>query len=313
MSNGETPIALFAYNRPQHLQQALESLACCERLDDCELYIFCDGAKTAAQTAPVESVRTVAREWATRLRGTVIERPQNLGLARSIKTGVTDLCEQFGRVIVVEDDLIVSPDFLRYMLDALDRYQDISQVYQISGYMFPIANPPKPDAFFLPLPTTWGWATWERVWRTVEWDLRDAREQLADPVVRRQFNLDDSYPYADMVEEELSGRLDSWAIFFVWSFFKRHAWALHPRQSLAWVGGFDGTGVHGGKDSGLAVNYDVFMQAWLSNPPAFPENLVIDQAAFEKIKTFHRERNREISALRRRIKRVMFQVFRRWG
>lgn len=307
MTNSRTPIALFAYNRPQHLQQALKSLARCERLDSCELHIFSDGAKNTEQNVAVEAVRHVAREWAIRLHGSVIERPQNLGLARSIRTGVTDLSERFGRVIVVEDDLIVSPDFLRYMLDALDRYQDTPQVYQISGYMFPIVNPPAPDAFFLPLPTTWGWATWERVWRTVEWDLRDAREQLTDPVVRCRFNLDDNYPYAEMLEQSLAGKNDSWGIAFWWMVFKTHALVLHPRQSLVWNGGLEGSGAHGGRDRNLSADLDGLMQARLSYPLVFPNGLVSDQEAFERIKVFHRARKRRISTLGHRAKRMILQ------
>ncbi len=208
----KTPIALFVYNRPEHARLALESLSRCERLDECSLRIYCDGPNGGADAAGVATARAVAREWAERLGGEVVQRDTNLGLARSIVTGVTDLCEQYDRVIVLEDDFELSPSFLGYMLDALDRYAAETGVYQISGYMFPVEHAQRPDAFFLPLTTTWGWATWARAWRIFDWDAADAVEKLRDPKLRRSFDLDGSYPYSSMLEQRLRNENDSWGI-----------------------------------------------------------------------------------------------------
>ena len=155
-----TPVALFTYNRPEHTTRAFQSLENCSRLAECSLHVYCDGPKSGADEKSVAATRAVVRKQAERLGATVIERDSNLGLARSLVGGVTALCEQFGRVIVVEDDLVLHPSFVDYMLQALDRYAHEPNAYQISGYMFPVTQPSKPDAFFLPLITTWGWATW---------------------------------------------------------------------------------------------------------------------------------------------------------
>lgn len=241
----KTPIALFVYNRPEHARLALETLSQCDRLDECALRIYCDGEKGPGDPE-VAAARQVAREWAERLGGEVIERETNLGLARSIVSGVTELCESHGRVIVLEDDFALSPSFLDYMLSALDRYADEPRVYQISGYMFPVAHPPKPDAFFLPLTTTWGWATWARAWQVFDWEATGALETLQNPTTRRSFDLDGSYPYAEMLERRLQNQNDSWGILFWWAVFKAGGLALHPRESLVWVGGFDRSGTHCG-------------------------------------------------------------------
>ena len=206
MQRDSTPIALFTYNRPEHTTRLFDSLARNDRLDECQLYVYCDGAKKPEHAAGVEANRHVVKQWAERLGATVIERSENLGLARSIVTGVTELCTQYGRVIVLEDDLILSPDFLTYMLNALHRYQDEPTVYQISGYMFPVKHPAKPDAFFLPLTTTWGWATWDRAWRSFDWQASGAQERLADPDFRRRFDLNGSYPYSVLLEQRLAGK-----------------------------------------------------------------------------------------------------------
>jgi GT2 family glycosyltransferase len=281
----KTPIALFVYNRPAHARLVFESLSRCQRLDECALRIYCDGQKGSVDAESVAAAREVAHEWAMRLGAEVVERETNLGLARSIVTAVTELCESHGRVIVLEDDLALSPSFLDYMLQALDRYADESNVYQISGYMFPIEHPVKPDAFFLPLTTTWGWATWARAWRVFNWDASDAVEKLKDPQLRRRFDLDGSYPYSRMLEQRLKNENDSWGILFWWSVFKAGGLALHPRESLVWLGGFDRSGTHCG-DQAWSVSQS--RELITDRPRSFelPTTVNSDPLAFQRIKKF---------------------------
>lgn len=283
-----TPIALFTYNRPIHTAAALESLSQCTRLDECHLHIYCDGPAKPEHSAAVKESRQVVRDWETRLGAEVIERDVNLGLASSIISGVTELCDRHGRVIVLEDDLVVNRSFVDFMIQALDRYENEPKVYQISGYMFPVEQPAATDAFFLPLTTTWGWATWSRAWRSFDPDPSGAREflRLGD---RRRFDLDGAYPYSNMLEDRLQGKNDSWGILFWWSVFKANGLALHPRESLVWNGGFDNTGTHC-RD-----------RSWSNQPTAeivsggdsarsflLPEKVVADEDAFHRIKQFLR-------------------------
>jgi hypothetical protein len=289
MSTTLTPIALFTYNRPEHARLALTALTRSERFDECRLHIYCDGLKSPEQAAAVEASRQVARRWASRLGAEVTERAENLGLARSIVAGVTELCERYGRVIVVEDDLVVSLDFVNYMLQALDRYQDAPNVYQVSGYMFPARHPAQPDAFFLPMTTTLGWATWTRAWRIFDWNATRAVEQLADPQTKYRFDLDGCYPYSNMLANRLAGKNQSWGILWWWAVFRAQGLVLHPRQSLLWLGGYDGTGTH----SGSAPNFsqpspEAFAGRRLSSPIAFPLNIAADVEAFNRVKAFFR-------------------------
>lgn len=286
----KTPIAFFTYNRPTHAQFALEALAACARLDECKLYVFCDGAKAPEDAARVEECRAVVSAHANRLGAEVIARDQNYGLAKSIKTGITNLCREYGRVIAIEDDLAVSPVFLDYMLRALDRYENAPGVYQIAGYMFPVAHPAQPEAFFLPMATTWGWATWQRVWETIDWNATGAFDELKDRRVRRAFDLDDSYPYAAMLEDRLANKNDSWGILFWWSLFKARGLTLHPSRSLVWNGGFDAEGTHckeypwsneQSKDHVIEGKGEQLLR--------LPERVVSDEAAFKRVKSFLRQ------------------------
>ncbi len=282
----KTPIALFVYNRPAHAQLALESLSRCERLAECSLRIYCDGPKNDKDAEGVAAARQVAGEWAAQLGGAVVERETNLGLARSIVTGVTDLCESHGRVIVLEDDFALSPSFLDYMLQGLDRYADEPNVYQISGYMFPVEHPAKPDAFFLPLTTTWGWATWARAWRIFDWDASDALEKLRDPKLRRSFDLDGSYPYSAMLEQRLRNENDSWGILFWWAVFKAGGLALHPRESLVWVGGFDRSGTHCGDAAWSVPQSSELVTRPRHSRFELPPAVQPDPVAFKRIRKF---------------------------
>ena len=282
-----TPIAIFTYNRPNHTDRALTALSSCSRLEECQVYIYCDGPKHSDDQAAVNASRQVVSRWVSKLRATVIERSENRGLARSIVTGVTELCKKYGRVIVLEDDLVVSPDFLDYMLQALDRYQDEQNVYQISGYMFPIEHPPKPDAFFLPMTTTWGWATWNRAWRIFDWNTTGSHERLADPSTRKRFDLDDSYPYAAMLEQRMAGKNDSWGILWYYAVFNTGGLVLHPRHSLVWNGGFDGSGVHCGTSQALSQPLlQELMLVQISKSLVWPVEITMNIQQFNNVKKF---------------------------
>lgn len=285
----KTPIALFLYNRSEHANLALESLSRCRRLDECLLRIYCDGPKRPEHLAGVTAARNVAREWAAKLGGELVERETNLGLARSIVEGVSELCDTHGRVIVLEDDFILSPSFLDYMLRALDRYADEPNVYQVSGYMFPVEHPAGVDAFFLPLTTTWGWATWQRAWRIFDWDPSDAVEKLKDRKLRQKFDLDGSYPYSEMLQQKMIGENDSWGVLFLWAVFRAGGLVLHPRESFVLVGGFDGSGTHCG-DQLWSREGKLQLEAIdeSSDGLVLPHQIASDENAFKRIKLFLR-------------------------
>lgn len=300
-----TPVALFTYNRAEHAGRALESLARCRRIEECRFYIYCDGAKGDHDLAAVEASRRVVREWAPKFRATVIERSENQGLSRSIVGGATDLCQEYGRVIVLEDDLLVSPHFIDYMLQALDCYQDEPRVYQISGYMFPVELPATIDAVFLPLTTTWGWATWDRAWRSFDWKATGAVKALHDPAVQRRFDLDGAYPYSSMLRERLAGKNDSWGILWWWSVFKRDGLALHPRYSLVLNRGFDGSGVHCGERH---LNEGT----WHRGPERmfkFPDRVIAHGNAFSHLTRFLESQRPRQGGVRAQLRRHLNRFF----
>ena len=158
------PILLFVYNRPAHTRQALEALSRNTLAAASDLFIYSDAARSEADCAAVEEVRHIVREAKGFRQVHVTEREQNWGLARNIIDGVTTMVNRYGRVIVLEDDLVVAPHFLRFMNDALDIYADVPQVGHIQACDF-TNDPSLPDTFLIKWTGSWGWATWKRAWQ----------------------------------------------------------------------------------------------------------------------------------------------------
>lgn len=239
------PIALFIYRRPSHLKKTIESLQTCEEFWLSPIYVFADGAKDPTDIPAVLETRSVARELLGE-RAHYVVHDRNRGLAESIIQGVSDLCERFGKVIVVEDDLVVAPSFLRFLNGALDRYAHEPRVMQVSGHMFDVPELfGQSEALFLPMTTSWGWGTWKRAWDHFDVNANGWNECLADADWRKSFDLGGRYPYSRMLREQMKGEVDSWAIRWYFSVFNNSGLVLFPPWSLVQNHGMDGSGTHG--------------------------------------------------------------------
>jgi hypothetical protein len=259
------PIGLFAYNRPEHLARALKALARCPELAASQLVIYCDGPKPgadAAARAKIADTRRVAHELAP--AGTrFVERDENLGLARSMRTGVSALCDEFGRAIVLEDDLEVSATFLRFMNEALDRYADEPRVMQVSGYMYPVDIRGSDDGMFVPSISCWGWAVWARSWSKLGTGAACFAKLERDATLRRKFDLDDAYPYFEMMQKQHRGEIDSWGIAWNLDVFAADGLVLYPRRSLVANRGHDGSGAHQEQDNPFEADaHDFVATRW---------------------------------------------------
>ncbi len=259
-----SPIALFAYKRAAHTARALHSLAGNPEFASSPLFIFCDSARHPADAADVEAVRQVIRNW-PHPNKTVIERPGHLGLANSVIPGVTELVARFGRLIVVEDDLVVSSAFLRYLNYGLAHYADDDRVMQLSAYMFPVPIAAETDAVMLPFTTSWGWATWSRSWQYFDPSMAGYDALEGDRDLRLKFDLDGSYPYFRMLKQQARGTIDSWAIRWYKSVFFRGGLTLYPRKSLVKNVGFGRSATHVSRYARREVT-----ELWQEAPVVYP-------------------------------------------
>ena len=250
MTRSLAPVALFAYARPDHLYKTLEALADAKGAPDTDIWIFSDGPKNAADEDDVAAVRGILADprWQQSFgQFTVVASDKNKGLARSIIDGVTKVIVQRGAVIVLEDDLVVAPDFLRFMNSALERHQRTTEVGSITGYC-PIPQPPANypyDVYAVPRSCSHSWATWSDRWEAVDWSGRDAPRLWQDAALRKRFMATGS-DKLDRLGRQLDGRIDSWSIMFnLWHVINDRV-ALYPVRNLVQNIGFDGSGTHTG-------------------------------------------------------------------
>ena len=252
------PIALFVYKRPEHTRKAIESLIENAEFPDSPLYVFCDGARHEKDIPLVQETRKVIRSYKLE-NVTIIEREENMGLANSIITGVTELCNKYCRVIVVEDDLVVSPHFLKYMNTALDTYEKYDKVMHITGYMIPVKGQ-LPSTFFYRVTSSWGWGTWKRAWDKFEPDEYALIKRLKSREKRHEFDIQGSIKYYRMLVLQAIGVNDSWAIRWYASVFLNNGLCLHPGKSLVNNIGHDDSGTHcehtNVYDTQISVNND---------------------------------------------------------
>jgi hypothetical protein len=267
------PIAIFAYNRPNHLYKTLQTLIRCNGFASGPITVYIDGPKDAEDKNKIKDVTNIAYEFLNK-RASINCAQTNLGLSKSITLGVKEQLDKYGTVIVIEDDLSLSKNFLIYMSDALDYYYDNEEVLQISGYSY--SNAVFEDsnkAIFLPFTTTWGWATWSRAWQNYDSNAEGWEILANDSLLRNKFNLDGVYDYANMLERQMIENVDSWGVRWYWSVFKKGGIVLFPPKSFVKNNGMDGSGSHGkGIFTNLSGQHTEEDSILI---PEFPKNLKI--------------------------------------
>lgn len=237
------PILLFTYNRLFHTQECVKALQKNIIAGDSELIIFSDGPKSYEEKGAVESLRKYIKTIDGFKKISVVERGENLGLAKSIIFGVDEIVSRFGRVIVLEDDLVTSPFFLKFMNEALEHYKDVERVISVHGYVFPVATS-LPETFFLRGADCWGWATWKRGWDLFEPDGGKLLKEIRTRNLERAFDFGGNYPYTKMLKDQTIGKNDSWAIRWHASAFLEGKLTLYPGRSLVKNIGVDASGTH---------------------------------------------------------------------
>ena len=243
------PIVIFSYDRPDHLRQTLDALAKNDLANESELFVYCDGAKERSKVSGerlaeydsyltrIEENRKVAHGASGFKFVKVIEREKNIGLKANIVGAVTEILNQYGRVITLEDDIVTSPGYLRFMNEALEIYKDDEKVMHISGYMWP-HKLPLPETFFYEVPYPGGgWATWARAWKYYDDDAAELYHFWKDRW--EEFNKFG----ADYLQKQLvanyEGRMNTWFIKWHAVLLKIGGITLYPGRSLTNNIGFD--------------------------------------------------------------------------
>lgn len=275
------PIAVFAYNRPDCLVRMMDSLQRCEEFDQSIVTIFVDGPKNENDKAGVDGVRRVVQNLDLPNVGHAFSEINN-GLRRSIYAGVSDVCARYGRVIVLEDDLILHPNALRYFNAALIRYENAESIWAIVAYIY---NSPTlrnyGRALVLPFAHPWGWATWKRAWDKFSIDIEIDESDLRSAAFATMFDMNGLYPFSKLLKLAKSGTVDSWFIMWLYTIFQNGGRSIFPPHRLV-----ENYGLSEGTHATSLNPYD-----WLVHRPtfsftdfSFPEKLDVDFWALDDLK-----------------------------
>jgi hypothetical protein len=294
---------LFAYNRPTHLERSIESVSGNPLAGRTSVIAFSDGPATDQDVSRVEDVRRVLKAIRGFASVEIVERPRNLGLAASVIAGVTEVIETHGRAIVLEDDLVVSPHFLGFMNDLLRAYEADERVFSVTGYNYParVLSIPSdyPHSIYFSLrASSWGWGTWKDRWSQVDWDVSDFERFAGDRRARRRFDRggDD---LTEMLEHQMAGRLDSWAIRWCYTAFRLGRLNAYPVKSLVTNIGLDDSGVHCRPDDRLVGAIDASFPGELH----LPSDVAIDSKILANLRLiFARD---VLSRVRRKLRTML--------
>ena len=253
------PIVLFVYNRPWHTQQTVEALQKNELVAESDLFIFADGAKTE-NDEKVNEVRKYIKTITGFKSITIFEKEKNCGLANSVIAGVAEIINKFGKVIVVEDDIVTSKYFLKFMNEALNFFENDERIFSVSAYTYPaktmkIPKSYKHDIYLSYRHGSWGWGTWKERWSSVDWRVSDFNDFSQNVEFQKTFNRSGA-DMSGMLKAQIEGRIDSWAIRFDYSLFKQNKFNIRPVKSLVNNVGLDNSGTHTGADEKLITILD---------------------------------------------------------
>ena len=276
------PIVLFVYNRLHHTQRTVNSLANNLLAIQSELFIYSDAPANEKEKENVTEVR----EYLKKIEGFknihIIEQDTNIGLPNSISFAVTHIVNKFGKVIVVEDDIVTSPYFLTFMNDSLEYYKNNKKVWHISGWNFPIDTNGLEDTFFWRAAQVWGWATWSDRWMHYKKDPDYLIDTFSDYDIYK-YNLDDvMLRWENEIIRNQEGTLNTWAAFWYATIYKNNGLCLQASQTFVENIGRDGTGTTNGKDIENLFSSDILCNKKIK----FTDNVKENDIAVYKIKKF---------------------------
>ena len=248
------PVIIFAYNRPDHLQNCLNSLFSNSEAKLSKFFVIIDGPKNEYDRIIQAKIVNLLEDAKSNFDLQYDLKSVNFGLANSIISGLNHIFEKFESAIILEDDLVVSQFFLKFCNDGLNEYKSNLSVASIQGFSYKLKNPLS-SPYFLRGADCWGWATWRDRWLLFDSDAEKLLNEIKLQKLNKLFDLNGAFPYSKMLERQSRGDIDSWAIRWHASIFLKNMLSLYPNQTLVKNNGFDGSGTHTGKNKGFESNF----------------------------------------------------------
>ena len=276
------PIILFVYNRPEHTQMTLKSLSENVLASESDLIVFADGPKANAneeQRERIKRTRNICRTITGFKSVTLNEAQTNKGLAKNIIYGVTDIVSKYGKVIVLEDDILTSQFFLSYMNKALSVYENEKSVWHVSGWMYPFGTDEYKKCGFHSTMNCWGWGTWADRWNKLNTDANHFIKRFSKDV-RKKFSFNYKADFWLQMLLNNDKVYNTWAVFWYATIFENDGLCLAPYKALTSNIGFDGSGEHSSKNN-AAITYLNQNKIEL-----YPESCSIDSFLQDSIEAF---------------------------
>lgn len=243
LNNLKAAICLFTFNRLEETIKTVEALSNNFLAQEYDLKIFSDGPRNDDEKLKVEKVRNYLRTVNGFNTVEIFESERNKGLAKSIIEGVSKVFESNTSVIVLEDDLVTSPNYLDFMEQALEFYRNDKSIISISGFTANLPSlPGNKDIYFGYRASSWGWGTWKENWQSIDWEISDFETFIKDTIKTKRFKKGGS-DLVRMLQNQMSGKIDSWAVRFCYTQFKLNQKTVFPTISkVESIGfGFDAT------------------------------------------------------------------------
>ncbi|XOV90874.1 MAG: sugar transferase [Bacteroidota bacterium] len=294
------PVLLFVYNRPDHTRKILHALKNNLLAPESTLYIYADGPKNDEDKRLVDQVYKAMKETTGFKEIIIKSHVKNIGLARSVIEGVSEVVNKHGSVIVLEDDIYTSSYFLTFMNEALGYYRNEMKIFSISGYSYPISIPPdySKKFYFHYRSCSWGWATWADRWNTSNWDSENIRQILNDQEQGKRFKAKCGDDLLPMTKKYLLGKIDSWAIRWAYTHFIHDGLCVYPLHSLVKNIGMDGSGTHFKKKS----DYLGTQIGWEPNELTFDRSFEVNPQIHQSI-----HKLLDVSIIRKVINRIFLR------
>jgi hypothetical protein len=254
----KAPVLLFTFNRPEHTEKTLTALSQNEGAKYTDLFIFSDGPRNKTDYTAVHKVRKLINlnEWNYKFNTIqIVENLENKGLAASIINGVTSIFNSYESVIVLEDDLLTTQDFLTFMNTCLNNYKGMEKTGSVTGYN-PIVSMPADysyDVYFSTRSSSYGWGTWRDIWQNVDWDANAYSSFKKSYNQRKNFNLT-GYDRAKRLDLQMTKGANSWSVIFGFHLFVNNLFTIHSSNSKILNIGWDGSGTHKNRDTNKLNN-----------------------------------------------------------
>ena len=251
------PLLISVYNRFEHLKRCIEALKRNRLAPETDLYVVSDAAYREEDRQVIAEIRNYLKELVGFKTIICLFWDVNKGSHASTMDAIKVLFEKYDCFIRVEDDIIVSTDFLDYMNAGLSYYKDDPNVYAICGYKAPFCIPKNYefDVWFYPAFSPWGYPVWKHKFNEIDRSDWDRYSELKKDKSKYKAFKKIGFYIVGILKDDSAGKIVAGDLRVYYHMFQNNMYSVFPVVSKTQNWGFDGTGEHCGNK-----------QAWWAKP-----------------------------------------------